>query len=166
MYKKFGGVDKNGGVNISDSLKIFNDQAQDGVKYKYNPAMISRSSQRNKINDHILFADQFKDIDSLLRNGQMVPLSINGRFSREGHLVVLTDVRGSGNNKQYLLSDSASGRTAWVLRKDMGPVVKRGDKVPSTMPRFYTSNEFPGGYMASTVQITGYFKEVPAPKKP
>jgi hypothetical protein len=56
--------------------------------------------------------------DKLLRNGQDVPIVVawNGGGS---HVQMLTDVRGTGNNREYLMTDPWHGSTQWVRHSDI-----------------------------------------------
>ena len=49
-----------------------------------------------------------------LRDGKDVPMGIGAADGSSGHVVLMTDVRGSGPSAEYLISDPASGRTGWV----------------------------------------------------
>jgi hypothetical protein len=57
-------------------------------------------------------------MDGLLKRGQDVPIVVawNGGGS---HSMILTDVRGSGDNRKYLLTDPYDGRTSWMSRAQM-----------------------------------------------
>jgi hypothetical protein len=56
--------------------------------------------------------------EELLQNGVDVPIGVywNGGG---GHAMLFTDVRGEGDNRQFLLTDPWHGQTAWVSAKDI-----------------------------------------------
>jgi hypothetical protein len=56
--------------------------------------------------------------DKLLRDGVDVPIVV-GWDGGGSHSMLLTDVRGEGANKQYLLTDPYNGQTAWIRGSDI-----------------------------------------------
>lgn len=58
-------------------------------------------------------------IDQRLKAGQDVPIRVSDARNSGGHFMLLSDVRGTGDDRRYLLSDPWSGRTAWVSHKDI-----------------------------------------------
>ncbi len=56
--------------------------------------------------------------DQLLRNGQDVPIVV-AWTGGGSHVQMLTDVRGRGDDRQYLLTDPWNGNTQWVNHKDI-----------------------------------------------
>jgi hypothetical protein len=58
-------------------------------------------------------------LDTRLKNGQDVPFRVTDAGNNGGHFMMISDVRGEGANKKYLVSDPYSGRTAWVDGADM-----------------------------------------------
>ncbi|MEJ2423882.1 MAG: hypothetical protein P8101_05385 [Candidatus Thiodiazotropha sp.] len=160
LFDRNGGHEKSGGVDNDDVPKVLNDLAQAGVEYKYNHAKIYQRDLVSNLKRSFLIDKQFQKIDSLLRNGQTVPLAVQGSVSDEGHLMLISDVRGSGDSKRYLLSDPASGRTTWVSSNAM-----RERK----MPNWHRVDIFPGyGLSVNNTQmrvhIQGFYEEVPAAK--
>ena len=59
-----------------------------------------------------------RTMDNLLEKGVDVPIEVawNGGGA---HAMLISDVRGTGNNKQYLLSDPWVGKTQWVKATDI-----------------------------------------------
>ncbi|MCS7312491.1 MAG: hypothetical protein NZ742_06225 [Acidobacteria bacterium] len=57
-------------------------------------------------------------IDQLLRNGVDVPIAVVWRSGR-GHAMIMTDVRGSGDHRQYLVTDPWTGRTDWISHQSI-----------------------------------------------
>src|SRR5262249_48829503 len=57
-------------------------------------------------------------IDSQLRRGVDVPIGVTWN-NGGGHCMLMTDVRGTGANRQFLISDPYSGRTSWVRGSDI-----------------------------------------------
>ena len=55
--------------------------------------------------------------DSRLKQNIDIPIRVDGNGG--GHFMVATDVRGTGANKKYEVSDPGSGRTEWVTAADM-----------------------------------------------
>ncbi|WNG50866.1 hypothetical protein F0U60_47135 [Archangium minus] len=61
--------------------------------------------------------------DELLRNGEDVPIVVAWPTlppaPRASHAMILTDVRGQGNARQYLLTDPWEGKTGWINHLDI-----------------------------------------------
>jgi hypothetical protein len=57
-------------------------------------------------------------MDTRLRNGQNVPFRVQDAQGN-GHFMMISDVRGQGDNRRYLVSDPWNGRTNWVSHRDM-----------------------------------------------
>ncbi len=52
-----------------------------------------------------------------LADGVDVPMGIQSENA--GHVVLMTDVRGSGKSQEFLISDPATGRTDWVSAREL-----------------------------------------------
>ncbi len=59
------------------------------------------------------------DVDTRLRDGQDVPFRVSNAGNTGGHFMLMSDVRGEAPDRQYLVSDPYSGRTAWVSEGEM-----------------------------------------------
>jgi len=57
-------------------------------------------------------------IDNLLRRGIDVPISV-GWNNGGGHAMIITDVRGRGDDRQYLITDPWNGETRWIRHRDI-----------------------------------------------
>jgi len=57
-------------------------------------------------------------IDNLLRRGIDVPISV-GWNNGGGHAMIITDVRGTGDDRQYLITDPWNGETRWIRHRDI-----------------------------------------------
>jgi hypothetical protein len=60
-----------------------------------------------------------REWDSRLRNGQDVPIRVTNENNGGGHFMMVSDVRGEGDNRRYLVSDPYSGKTAWLSRDEL-----------------------------------------------
>ncbi|MGE5184289.1 MAG: hypothetical protein ACM31C_19605 [Acidobacteriota bacterium] len=59
------------------------------------------------------------NVDTLLKDGQDVPIRIAGA-GNGGHFMMVSDVRGEpGKDRKYLVSDPWSGATRWVPESDL-----------------------------------------------
>jgi len=56
--------------------------------------------------------------DTALKEGHDVPLRI-GNSGDGGHAIVVTDVRGTHPNREYLVADPWSGATNWITQNEM-----------------------------------------------
>jgi hypothetical protein len=54
-----------------------------------------------------------------LREGRDVPLGVGSDDGKVGHVMLITDVRGTGADQAFLISDPSSGRTDWVKGTDL-----------------------------------------------
>jgi hypothetical protein len=66
-----------------------------------------------------LSARQTGDIARRLEAGHDVGLRISDRADTGGHFLMLTDVRGEGADRSFLVSDPWSGRTTWMPESDL-----------------------------------------------
>jgi hypothetical protein len=57
-------------------------------------------------------------IEKTVKNGGDVPIVVSWN-SGGLHYQLITDVRGSGDKRQFLLTDPWTGRTGWINRKDI-----------------------------------------------
>jgi hypothetical protein len=51
-----------------------------------------------------------------LEHGGDVPIRVSDARGEEGHFMLVSDVRGTGADQRFLVSDPWSGRTAWLPR--------------------------------------------------
>jgi hypothetical protein len=63
--------------------------------------------------------DTLKSFDERLKNGQDVPIRVSNAGNTGGHFMMVSDVRGEGDNRRYLVSDPWSGKTAWLSAEEM-----------------------------------------------
>ncbi len=62
---------------------------------------------------------QMGNVDTMLKDGQDVPIRIAGT-GNSGHFMMVSDVRGEpGKDRKYLVSDPWSGATRWVPEADL-----------------------------------------------
>ena len=75
------------------------------------------------------------DIASRVSRGEDVPFRAQWQPSG-GHALIVSDVRGQGNNQRFLVTDPWDGRTSWISRQDFvngnttfiqGPPPSRGN---------------------------------------
>lgn len=66
-----------------------------------------------------LNAAQHRSIDTALSEGRDVPLRVARNNNSNGHFMMISDARGTGDQRRYLVSDPWSGRTAWVRSDDL-----------------------------------------------
>ncbi|MEW6364887.1 MAG: LysM peptidoglycan-binding domain-containing protein [Acidobacteriota bacterium] len=79
----------------------------------------NRTYTRNELADTPDARQQALDrADALLRRGVDVPVAV-AWDGGGGHAQILTDVRGSGNNREYLLTDPYNGETRWLRHQDI-----------------------------------------------
>jgi hypothetical protein len=72
----------------------------------------------HKMVDKGMTADHLKNIDTILKDGQQVPMRIAGK-ENGGHFMMVSDVRdGDDGGRMYLVSDPWSGATRWVPEAD------------------------------------------------
>jgi hypothetical protein len=57
-------------------------------------------------------------IELLVANGADVPIAVSETPGYRRALLI-TDVRGAGNSRQFLVTDPWNGRTEWVARADI-----------------------------------------------
>jgi hypothetical protein len=69
--------------------------------------------------EHAFARGSAEAIEARLRDGQDVTIAIAGRATNDAHFLVMSDVRGSGGNADYLVSDTVSGKTEWVRARDL-----------------------------------------------
>lgn len=81
----------------------------------YTNRTYSRHDVANTSQDRATALDR---IDSNLRSGVDVPIVVQWDSSGS-HSMVISDVRGSGNNRQYLITDPWTGKTGWISRQDI-----------------------------------------------
>jgi hypothetical protein len=58
-------------------------------------------------------------LDNTLKAGTDVPIRICNAAGGGGHFMMISDVRGEGANKKYLISDPWTGKTAWVKQSEL-----------------------------------------------
>lgn len=58
-------------------------------------------------------------VEEMLKSGADVPFAVISEGAGSGHAMVFTDVRGSGNDRSFLVADPWSGRTDWVSEQDL-----------------------------------------------
>jgi len=61
-----------------------------------------------------LSAHQSDDMARRITRGDDVGIRVSDAAGTQGHLLLATDVRGTGADRSYLVSDPSSGRTAWI----------------------------------------------------
>lgn len=57
-------------------------------------------------------------IDTKLRDGEDVPIRV-GWDGGGGHAQLITDVKGTGDDREFLVTDPWNGETAWISQKDI-----------------------------------------------
>lgn len=57
-------------------------------------------------------------MEALLNNGVDVPIRVEWN-SGGAHFLMATDVRGTGDNREFLVTDPWTGRTEWIRRADI-----------------------------------------------
>ncbi|MBL8951749.1 MAG: hypothetical protein JNK82_13285 [Myxococcaceae bacterium] len=73
--------------------------------------------------------EQLPAVDAELQAGRDVPISVGTNGKDSGHAMLLSDVRGTGAARQYLVSDPWSGKTALIpLAELVDPASKWPDK--------------------------------------
>jgi hypothetical protein len=63
--------------------------------------------------------DTLKAFDERLKNGQDVPIRVSNAGNTGGHFMMISDVRGTGDDRRYLVSDPWSGKTAWLSAAEL-----------------------------------------------
>jgi hypothetical protein len=63
--------------------------------------------------------DTLKEFDERLTNGQDVPIRVSNSSNSGGHFMMISDVRGEGDDRRYLVSDPWSGKTAWLSAEEL-----------------------------------------------
>ncbi|HET7526585.1 MAG TPA: hypothetical protein VFK10_11640, partial [Burkholderiaceae bacterium] len=58
-------------------------------------------------------------LDQRLKAGTDVPIRICNADNSGGHFMMISDVRGEGANKKYLVSDPWTGKTAWIKQTEL-----------------------------------------------
>jgi hypothetical protein len=58
------------------------------------------------------------DMETYLKGGIDVPIGVGWPYGG-GHLMLATDVRGSGDSREFLISDPWTGHTGWIKAKDI-----------------------------------------------
>jgi hypothetical protein len=95
------------GVGVSETgfQNLLNDNAsrQTGVTYHTN--MVGNTPEARSA--------ALDRMEQSLRRGQDVPMGVYWR-SGGGHAMMVTDVRGQGDNRRFLVTDPWDGRTSWV----------------------------------------------------
>jgi hypothetical protein len=61
---------------------------------------------------------ELDNVAKKLKKGQDVPIRAQWPDG-SGHFMFLTDVRGSGNNQKFLLTDPWTGKTEWMTRQEL-----------------------------------------------
>ncbi len=82
------------------------------------PAAHSRYTYR-EVGAHGLTERQADDMARRIEAGDDVGIRISDRTGDGGHFMMLTDVRGEGADRRFLVSDPWSGRTTWVSDADL-----------------------------------------------
>jgi hypothetical protein len=75
--------------------------------------------QHNWVGNSGLNDSHLQQWDTRLRGGQDVPIRVSSPGANGGHFMMVSDVRGEGDNRRYLVSDPWSGRTSWMSRQDL-----------------------------------------------
>jgi hypothetical protein len=75
--------------------------------------------QTEYVGDGGLTDETLGEWDKRLRNGQDVPIRVTDSGNNGGHFMMVSDVRGEGDNRRYLVSDPYSGKTAWLSREEL-----------------------------------------------
>jgi len=78
----------------------------------------SRYASRS-VGSHGLTERQADDIARRLERGDDVGLRVSDRAGEGGHFMMITDVRGEGDARQFMVSDPWSGRTTWIPEGDL-----------------------------------------------
>ncbi|MBL8953051.1 MAG: hypothetical protein JNK82_19900 [Myxococcaceae bacterium] len=68
---------------------------------------------------HGLTASQANDLARRIAAGNDVGMRITDAQNHGGHAMLMTDVRGSGADREFLVSDPWSGRSAWVRESEL-----------------------------------------------
>jgi len=77
-------------------------------------------------------------LDTTLKAGTDVPIRICNAGGGGGHFMMISDVRGEGANKKYLISDPWTGKTAWVKQSEL-------QNFNSNWPQTYFSKDLANG---------------------
>jgi len=82
---------------------------------RYSNETYVRCDIPNSVNSR---SDALNRIDPLLEGGTDVPIVV--AWNNGGsHSMLITDVRGSGNEREYLVSDPWTGRTDWIKKQNI-----------------------------------------------
>ncbi|MBN8226595.1 hypothetical protein JYK02_03630 [Corallococcus macrosporus] len=117
-------LENNGGIarprqgGTGDSLGV----SPDAMRDMFNRG-VSPSSNRTYATQTIPDSPQARQgaldrADRLLRDGVDVPFAVQWSGGG-GHAMVMSDVRGQGANREYLVTDPMDGRTGWVRGSDI-----------------------------------------------
>lgn len=99
-------IGKNGnGMDLSAALQAIT-AASTGVTYTHQAA-------------GGMSAATYTAMDAALSEGRDVPIRVASADNSGGHFMMISDVRGEGDERNYLVSDPWSGRTAWVAKDDL-----------------------------------------------
>lgn len=79
-----------------------------GVDYTHHPAGATEAARGAELDI----------VAKKLKNGQDVPIRAQWP-SGGGHFMFLTDVRGTGDNQKFLLTDPWTGKTEWMTRQEL-----------------------------------------------
>jgi hypothetical protein len=89
-------------------VSTFTDDALPFANLGYQRQAVTASGRAGAI-DHI---------EQLVANGTDVPIAVSETPGNR-RAMLITDVRGTGNSRQFLVTDPWSGRTQWVARADI-----------------------------------------------
>ncbi len=95
-----------------------------GMRLNFALADITRQSthidyKTNWVGRDGLGAAHLREFNTRLQAGQDVPIRVSDARNSGGHFMLVSDVRGEGDNRRYLVSDPWSGRTSWVNQRDL-----------------------------------------------
>lgn len=62
---------------------------------------------------------ELRDVEGLLRQGVDVPMRVEWDSDHGGHFMLMTDVRGRGDDARFLVTDPWTGRTGWISAQDI-----------------------------------------------
>jgi hypothetical protein len=57
-------------------------------------------------------------IEAFVKSGTDVPIGVEWGDG-VGHALLISDVRGAGDKREFLVTDPGTGRTDWVSRQDI-----------------------------------------------
>jgi hypothetical protein len=104
--------------SVTTTLNNHVGPATNGRVFNYQNYPDNNSTPATRAASQTARGNALNRIDAQLRRGHDVPIGVTWNGGG-GHVVVMTDVRGQGNNRQYLVSDPYTGQTQWIRHRDI-----------------------------------------------